>query len=115
MKSQVSFRVALGLYLKSVEFHGMPFGIMITASHNKYKDNGFKIAAFRGESAPISWESYFTQIVNSKNLIQYIQAYIKTLAKETNKTIEEIMNTKALLCYAYDTRPSSKEFDQITK
>jgi phosphomannomutase len=93
----------------------MPFGIMITASHNKYKDNGFKIAAFNGESAPTSWESYLTQIVNTKNLIQYFKTYIKTLAEEANRTIEEIMNTKALICYAYDTRPSSKEFDEITK
>jgi len=93
----------------------MPFGIMITASHNKYKDNGFKIAAFKGVCAPKSWESYLSKIVNSKNLIEYCKAYIKTLAEETNRSFEEIMNTKALICYAYDTRPSSKEFDEITK
>jgi len=112
---KVSFRVALGLYLKSIEYHGMPFGIMITASHNKYKDNGFKIAAFKGESAPTTWESYFTKIVNTKNLIDFIKEYIQILAEQKSKrTIEDIMNTKALICYAYDTRPSSKEFDEIT-
>lgn len=93
----------------------MPFGIMITASHNKYKDNGFKIACFKGESAPNSWESYFSNIVNSKNLIEYFKAYVQTLAEQTKRSIEEILNTKALICYAYDTRPSSKEFDEITK
>lgn len=93
----------------------MPFGIMITASHNKYKDNGFKIAAFRGESAPNSWESYFTNLVNTKNLIEYFKAYITKLSEETNRTIDEIMNIKGLICYGYDTRPSSKEFDEITK
>lgn len=103
------------MYLKSIEFNGIPLGLMITASHNKYHDNGFKVAAFNGESVPSSWEKYFKDIVNAKNLIEFMKYSLLDIVRNTNKNIKSLLSTKALICYAYDTRPSSKEFDLIIK
>lgn len=86
---------------------------MITASHNKYNDNGFKLAAFKGESIPADWEEFFTNLVNSTNLIDFIKYYLLFISEKNKIQIEKLLTIKGLICYAYDTRPSSKEFNNI--
>ena len=41
-------------------------GCMITASHNQIEDNGCKLIDPNGDMLEEAWESYATEIVNSK-------------------------------------------------
>jgi phosphomannomutase len=94
---------------------GMPFGLMISASHNKYKDNGFKIAAFKGESSPLEWEEFFEDFVNTNNITDKFKEILKKISQEKNISIENLLAIKANICLGYDTRPSSIIFYGIIK
>ncbi len=105
---KIAFRVAIVSCLKSQCLDGLPIGIMITASHNKYIDNGFKIAGVDGEMITTQWEDIYTKLVNSKDLVS-----------DTKLLIEELYNNKLanskyffrdvtpIVNYACDTRRSS--------
>jgi phosphomannomutase len=105
----------LGLYLKSIENMGLPLGLMVTASHNKYKDNGFKIAAFKGESAPLSWEEFFEDLVNTNNITTKLKEILEKISLDKNISLENLLAIKANICVGYDTRPSSIIFYEIIK
>ena len=56
---------------------------MVTASHNKYTDNGFKISSLNGENIPSEWKGIYTNIVNTKNLIQDFKSLVVDLLNQT--------------------------------
>jgi phosphoacetylglucosamine mutase len=105
---RVAFRIAIISCIKSQILGGLPVGIMVTASHNKYTDNGFKIAGEAGRMISLYWEGIYTKLVNAKNLSYTLKTSIEELLnsdalvfKNYNKEIQPIV---VLAC---DTRRSS--------
>lgn len=88
---------------------------MITASHNKYKDNGLKIAALKGESAPSSWEGFFEDLANTNNIQGKLKEVLEEISKEKKISVESLLAIKANICIGYDTRPSSINLEKIVK
>jgi phosphoacetylglucosamine mutase len=88
-------------------------GIMITASHNKYTDNGIKIAGLNGESIDSEWEGIYTVVINSKNLVEDIKIIIGKIYQKTNKNKYFFRDNIPILNFAYDTRRSSEELIKI--
>lgn len=88
-------------------------GIIITASHNKYTDNGIKIAGLNGESLESKWENIYTVIINSKNLVEDIKIIIGKIYQNTNKNKYFFRDTTPVLNFAYDTRRSSEDLIRI--
>jgi phosphoacetylglucosamine mutase len=84
---------------------------MITASHNKYTDNGIKIAAEDGSSLSNEWENIYSDIINSKNLYQDLI----NLNKNIGLTVGETFYNKStpIINVAYDTRRSSEGLCKI--
>lgn len=82
---------------------------MITASHNKYTDNGIKIAGLDGTSIPSSWEKIYTDIVNSKNIKSDLQTLIKNLLLQNHAKVKYFFRDNTpIINFAYDTRRSSE-------
>lgn len=106
--------MALISVLKSQSFEGLPIGIMITASHNKYTDNGFKIAGVDGTSISSEWEKLYTDIINSKNLFEDVQNLIKSLLTQNITSIKYFFRDFIPhINIAYDTRRSSEGLAKI--
>jgi phosphomannomutase len=108
---RLSFRAALVTCILS-KFHGIPIGIIITGSHNKYTDNGLKISSVNGESLDSNWERFYENIVNSKCLVDDLQAFILQLQEEGFKSF---YNNTARVVFAYDTRRSSIRLSEIVR
>ena len=80
---------------------------MITASHNKYEDNGLKIC---GEEKMLSkeWEGIYTKIINSKQFIPDLKLLIQELYdKKIATTKYYFRDNSSRLIVAYDSRKSS--------
>lgn len=85
---------------------------MITASHNKYTDNGFKIADIDGKMLVQDWERYYTEISNTKDLREYIY----NLINELSLTFPDFyLNNQAHICLGFDTRRSSPLLANLTQ
>jgi phosphoacetylglucosamine mutase len=110
---RLTFRAAIVTCILS-KFHGIPVGITITASHNKYTDNGLKIASYNGESLEATWEKYYENIVNSKCLVDDLKAFILQLQEMTSIKNFHKDNT-AVVVFAYDTRRSSLKLSEIVR
>lgn len=86
---------------------------MITASHHRYFDNGFKIAGLNGEPISTDWKKFYNEIVNKPNLTDFIVNYIKE-NNAINKSLFDF-NVQSSICFAIDTRPSAKNIFTIMK
>ena len=105
---RIAFRLGIISCIKSQCYQGLPIGIMITASHNKYKDNGFKIAGLEGEGLDEYWEKKYEVLINSSNLKEEIKKLIEDLLKDEKTNNKKFFTDfKPVLAYSYDTRRSS--------
>lgn len=111
---KLSFRVALVTSIQSQYLGGLPVGIMVTASHNKYTDNGFKIAGLDGENISIFWEEMYAKIVNSQNLILDVKNLIVELINTNNAHSKYFFrDVNPIVLVACDTRRSSPNLVKI--
>lgn len=82
--------------LRSKCVGGQAIGVMITASHNEWTDNGVKIVDYTGEMLEKKWESYAQDLLNER-------ITIKELVE-----IEKIHDSSNCMVYfGRDTRPTS--------
>jgi len=109
----VLFRLLVGTYIKSLENHGLPLGIMITASHKKYTDNGFLIAGVNGEPISSEWKAFYNEIVNIECLKDFFIKYLDCIYQKNKDIID--FSIQSSICFSMDTRPSSKNFFTIIK
>lgn len=85
----IAVKIGNAVGLLSAHYH-IPYGIMVTASHNPHEDNGVKIINSEGEMINIAEETIITDYVNGKNLNSF----------RDNMKVPEIF-------IGYDTRKSS--------
>ena len=86
--------------------NSLPHGIMITASHNPYQDNGIKISGDFGVMITPEEEDIAVEIANSKNLKETLLSVIKKL---------NIQQFRSIIVLAHDTRRSSPKLSDIMK
>ena len=103
---KVSFRAAIFTSLLSMSKNSLPHGIMITASHNPYQDNGIKISGDFGVMITPEEEDIAVEIANSKNLKETLLSVIKKL---------NITQTRSIIVLAHDTRRSSPKLANLMK
>ena len=101
-----SFRAAIFTSLLSMSKNSLPHGIMITASHNPYQDNGIKISGDRGVMITPEEEEIAVEIVNSKSLKETLLSVIKKL---------NITQFRSIIVLAHDTRRSSPKLSNLMK
>lgn len=78
-------------------------GVMITASHNEYNDNGAKIIDSTGEMLAPEWEKHAELLANSSDNKQLLD-HVDQVLKETNTKL----TGEAMVYIAKDTRPTSE-------
>ena len=98
-------RIIIGLYLKSIEFIGIPLGLMVTAGDTNNKV-GFKLIGFDGQPIGENWINFFNEISNVENILEFISNYIIDMYE--NKKIIFDPFCKSAICFAFDIRPHSK-------
>ena len=101
---KISFRSAILTCLLSMSKNCLPYGIMLTASHNTYTDNGVKIAGLNGEMINHDEEILMEEITNSKNLIETIKSIVDKL---------KIKQHRCIVILGNDTRRSNKILSEI--
>jgi len=105
---RVAFRIGIISCIKSQILGGLPVGIMVTASHNKYTDNGFKIAGEGGRMISPYWEGIYTKLVNAKNLSYTLKNIIEELVNSNVSVSKNFdKDIHAIVLLACDTRRSS--------
>jgi len=106
----VALRLGFMLSVRSTLL-SLPIGLMITASHNKNSDNGFKIADLNGRTLCKEWENLCEEIVNSKNFISDASNFLR---KYLFSNTEEVpFYSKVVL--GWDTRTSSPHLIEVVK
>ncbi|KAF2488005.1 hypothetical protein BDY17DRAFT_290087 [Neohortaea acidophila] len=98
----IVFIVGIVATLRSRKVQGQTIGIMITASHNKYQDNGVKVVDTQGEMLEQSFEHVATQLAN----VHTPQDLGTTYASVLKKLNIPATTKKAHVIFARDTRPS---------
>lgn len=101
---KISFRSSILTCLLSMSKNSLPYGIMLTASHNTYTDNGVKIAGLNGEMINHDEEILMEEIANSKNLIETIKSIVDKL---------KIKQHRCIVILGNDTRRSNKKLSEI--
>ncbi len=105
----------MGTCLLSQSLEGLPCGIIITASHNKYTDNGLKISGFNGESITSNYEVIFMNLINSNDLMEGVKQSIKEIYKLNAGNKYFFRDYKPIVSLACDTRRSSPKLVKIAE
>jgi phosphoacetylglucosamine mutase len=79
---------------------GKTIGLMITASHNPYADNGIKLVDPMGEMLDVALENHLTDLINMGD-DDFFKS-IEQMEKHSPKP-----NPNIVVYIGYDTRPSS--------
>ena len=77
----------------------------MTASHNKYTDNGLKIIDIDGEYFERDIEILYEEFINTKDLTGTLKKIIENLTKEA-KSKYFFRDNKSRICIGHDTRRS---------
>lgn len=87
-------------------------GIMITASHNAWADNGVKLIDYNGEMIDVIWQEYANELVNAPDdlCLQSVINSIKDRVAEAMDIEENPTSPKKTPCViiGYDTRESAQ-------
>lgn len=102
----ISEKIGLAL-AQLVYYKKESFGIMITASHNHYEDNGVKIMDENGNMVTEDIERYLVQYVNDQFSNENMP--YEPLIKIFNEDIQIIKNKNLKLHIGYDSRQSSPD------
>ena len=100
----IIFRMGILASLRSIVLN-KSIGIMITASHNHYMDNGIKMIDYNGEILDSKWEEYANILVNIKTYDEFIGKINKMIPKKSNSQPEVLIGM--------DNRQHSYELSSI--
>lgn len=99
---EIAFKIGIGLVICST-YTNKRIGIMITASHNKYEDNGIKITDDKGAMIGQRLEEIMEQVVNSEN----------NKIIDLNQNDQNIENTMVKIVIGQDTRKSGTSIKKL--
>ncbi|EJS44082.1 pcm1p [Saccharomyces arboricola H-6] len=77
----VMFTTGILAVLRSLKLQGQYVGVMITASHNPYQDNGVKIVEPDGSMLLATWEPYAMQLANAASFATDFEGFYAELVK----------------------------------
>ncbi|CAI1940017.1 hypothetical protein SEUBUCD650_0E00270 [Saccharomyces eubayanus] len=77
----VMFTTGILAVLRSLKLQGQYVGVMITASHNPYQDNGVKIVEPDGSMLLAAWEPYAMQLANAASFAATFDEFYAELVK----------------------------------
>ena len=100
----VMFQMGSLAGLRSRKLHGQTIGVMITASHNNFEDNGVKLVDPQGDMLEQEWEKYAKYMASAMNAQEAANAYNTML-----KDLKIDQKKEAHVIFARDTRPSGNQ------
>lgn len=105
----VMFTTGILAVLRSLKLQGQYVGVMITASHNPYQDNGVKIVEPDGSMLLASWEPYAMQLANAASFATHFEEFYAELVKliELEKIDLGASNIAPHIVVGRDSRESS--------
>ncbi|EJT41470.1 PCM1-like protein [Saccharomyces kudriavzevii IFO 1802] len=105
----VMFTTGILAVLRSLKLQGQYVGVMITASHNPYQDNGVKIVEPDGSMLLASWEPYAMQLANAALFATHFEEFYAELVKliELEKIDLGASNVAPHIVVGRDSRESS--------
>ncbi|CAI4059860.1 hypothetical protein SKDZ_05G0130 [Saccharomyces kudriavzevii ZP591] len=105
----VMFTTGILAVLRSLKLQGQYVGVMITASHNPYQDNGVKIVEPDGSMLLASWEPYAMQLANAASFATHFKEFYAELVKliELEKIDLGASNIAPHIVVGRDSRESS--------
>ncbi|CAI4038411.1 hypothetical protein SMKI_05G0200 [Saccharomyces mikatae IFO 1815] len=77
----VMFTTGILAILRSLKLQGQYVGVMITASHNPYQDNGVKIVEPDGSMLLATWEPYAMQLANTASFASNFEEFRAELTR----------------------------------
>lgn len=86
---------------------------MITASHNNYTYNGFKIAGINGEPIPEDWKKLFIDCIKCQHIADFLINYLKEYNEKHKKPLD--LGNQSSICFALDTCATSRTLFTILK
>ena len=88
---KIAFKIGVACAKCSYELSSQ-LGIMITASHNEYTDNGVKLIMSNGEYITPNLELLVNEIVNSDDIYTQNKTCGFIIGKDTRRSCDEILN-----------------------
>ena len=99
---RVCFRAGLLAAIRAKVKGGLA-GVMVTASHNPWQDNGLKLIEADGSMLEADWERLAETLVNAENLSETL------LEVSKNAGLTDLFEPRGVVYVGQDTRESSKQ------